>query len=264
MQTLENNVYWRVRQAKTQERLTNKNIAETEEQLKKYYSKSMDKILGQFEATYLKLLSTIGEDRLPTPADLYKLDKYWQLQNLLKEELTKLGDKQAAVLSKRFVEQYLTIYNGLAVEGVAAFKEIDRETALQMINQIWCADGESWSNRIWKNTDKLHQALNDNLIHCVITGQKSTELKKILQNDFNVSYYRANTIVRTEMAHIQTQAAQKRYQDYGIKEVQIWADKDERRCPVCAKLHKKKYPVSVGIPIPAHPNCRCAIIPVVE
>ena len=90
----------------------------------------MEKILGQFEATYLKLLSTIGEDRLPTPADLYKLDKYWQLQNLLKEELTKLGDKQAALLSKRFVEQYLNVYNSFAIEGVAAFKEIDRETAL--------------------------------------------------------------------------------------------------------------------------------------
>ena len=80
-----------------------------------------------------------------------------------------------------------------------------------MINQIWCADGKSWSNRVWKNTDKLQQALNDNLIHCVLTGKKTTELKNILQNDFNVSYHRADSIVRTEMAHIQTQAAQKRY-----------------------------------------------------
>lgn len=132
-----------------------------------------------------------------------------------------------------------------------------------MINQIWCADGKSWSSRIWTNTDKLQQALNDNLIECVVGGKKTTQLKEMLQKDFNVSYNRADSIVRTEMAHIQTQAAQQRYKDSGIQQVEIWADKDERRCDVCGKLHKTKYPVNGAIPLPAHPRCRCCIIPVI-
>ena len=44
----------------------------------------------------------------------------------------------------------------------------------------------------------------------------------------------------------------------------LWADEDERRCEVCGKLHKKRYPVGANIPIPAHPRCRCCIVPVVE
>lgn len=253
------NNYWAERTAKTQERLTSKSIKDTEKQLKKYYKSSMEKILGQFQEVYLKLFSSISEGREPILADLYKLDKYWQLQGQLKVELQKLGDKQAALMSKKFEDQYINIYNALALQDSGMFSEVDRETAHQMINQIWCADGQSWSNRIWTNTNKLQQALNDNLIDCVLTGKKTTQLKQILQEQFAVSYNRADSIVRTEMAHIQTQAAQQRYKDYGIKEVEVWADEDERRCDVCGKLHETRYQVGAALPIPAHPFAGAAL-----
>ena len=135
---------------------------------------------------------------------------------------------------------------------------------MALINQIWCADGKSWSTRVWDNTASLVNMLNDELLHCVITGQKTSYLKKQLQETFNVGYSRADTLVRTEMSHIQNQAAQKRYEDYGITQFQVWADKDERRCDICGKLHKKVYGINETVPIPAHPNCRCSIIPVVN
>lgn len=257
--------YWKDRQALTQERLTSRSIKETEKQLQKYYSSSMSRIIGQFEQVYNKVFSNISEGKEVTPADLYKLDKYWQLQGQLKVELEKLGDKQATLLSKAFEAQYIDIYNAIALPDVdGMFSDMATENAKQMINTIWCADGKSWSDRVWTNTNKLQQALNDNLINCVLTGKKTTELKQILQNDFNVSYNRADSIVRTEMAHIQTQAAQQRYKDSGIQEVEVWADKDERRCEVCGKLHEKRYPINGVMPIPAHPRCRCTIIPVVQ
>lgn len=259
------NNYWVERAAKTQAKLTEKSVKETEKQLVKYYSKSMEKVVGQFEETYNKLLSTIAEGKAATPADLYKLDKYWMLQNELKQELQKLGDKEAALLSKQFTKQWQDIYNALAIPDATGFyNKANVEMAQQMINQIWCADGKTWSSRVWDKTDKLQQALNDNLIDCVVNGRKTTELKAILQNDFNVSYSQADSLVRTEMAHIQTQAAQHRYSEYGIKEVEVWADEDERRCEVCGELHEKRYPVNGVMPVPAHPNCRCTVIPVVE
>ena len=167
-------------------------------------------------------------------------------------------------MSKKFEDQYINIYNALALQDSGMFNEVDRETAHQMINQIWCADGQSWSNRIWTNTDKLQQALNDNLIDCVLTGKKTTQLKQILQEQFAVSYNRADSIVRTEMAHIQTQAAQQRYKDYGIKEVEVWVDEDERTCPICAKHQGERHSVNERMPVPVHPRCRCCMIPVVE
>lgn len=256
--------YWAKRQVRTQEALTDKNIADTEKQLTKYYLTSMERVIGYFKDTYNHLLLAMEEGRKPSPADLYKLDKYWQLQAQLKRELEKLGDKTHTLLNKNFVDEYTNIYRAIAIKDDLFFGQVDTVSAQQMINQIWCADGKSWSQRIWTNTEKLQEALNENLITCVATGRDSNELKKLLQKEFGVAYNRADRLVRTEMAHIQTQAARQRYLDAGITEVEVWASKDERRCEICGDLHLKRFPIYDVMPVPAHSNCRCCIIPVVE
>lgn len=256
--------YWIKRNLETQRRLGNKSTKEIEKQLTKYYSKVMAVVIAEFESTYDKLLLAIGEGKEPTPADLYKLDKYWKMQGQLQNELQKLGDYEVKLLTSNFTEAYWNIYQSLAIPGEDYFTEIDKAAAEQVINQIWCADGKSWSRRIWDNTDLLQQALNDQLIACVVAGKKTSDLKKLLMAEFNVSYNRADALVRTEIAHIQTQAAQQRYTNYGITEIEVWADKDERRCEVCGKLHQKRFPIGGKMPVPAHPRCRCTVIPVVE
>ena len=257
--------YWQDRMAKAQDVLTAKRRKEIEKQLKKYYGKSMQRIIDEFEKVYNKVLLAVEEGKQPTPADLYKLDSYWKMQGQLKNELHSLGEKQVTLMSKIFELQFFDVYYSIALDVPSrAFNTVSTETAKQMINQIWVADGKSWSQRVWDNTNLLAQTLNEELIHCVVTGQKNTYLKQQLQERFNVSYSRADSVVRTETAHIQTQAAKQRYKDYGIEEVQVWADKDERQCSECGKLHKKKFPANGPMPIPAHPNCRCCIVPVVE
>lgn len=260
-----NTDYWKDRQAQAQAKLTKRNAKEAEAQMRKYYEKALKHCTDEFEFTYMKLLNT--KNGIPaTPADLYKLDRYWQMQAEISKTLTKLGDKQAAFLETIFERHYSEIYYSIRLDGtdLSAFKHIDKGTAEQLMRQIWCADGESCWSRIWKNTEKLQQMLNDGLITCVTTGANPEDLKRELVKAFDVSYARADSLVKTEMAHIQTQAAADRYRDAGIEWYQVWADEDERRCDVCGKLHQKKYPMGENPPIPAHPNCRCTIIPIVE
>lgn len=256
--------YWADRMAAAQSKLTAKNTKQIEKQLKKYYGQSMKRVIEDFEKTYNKVLLAEQDGRQPTPADLYKLDAYWQMQGQLKHELQKLGDRQVSAMGKIFELNFFDVYYSIALEGLEAFTTIDKATVLQMINSIWVADGKSWSQRIWDDTNRLADVLNDQLIYCLTTGKKTSELKNLLQKEFNVSYNRADSIVRTELSHIQNTAAQKRYQDYGIKEMMVWADEDERRCEKCGKLHEKKYNINESVPIPAHPRCRCSIVPVVE
>lgn len=258
------NDYWAKRVADSQTRLTDKSIKETNKQIKKYYSQTLFDVIGQFEKTYNKLISSITDGRQPTPADLYKLDSYWQLQIQLKEKLKKLGDKQSLLLANQFEDLYLTIYNSLAIKSDVSFSTLDEAAVKQMINQIWVADGKNWSQRLWQSTDKLQQALNEHLVECVVAGKKTSDLKKMLINDFDVSYGRVDSLVRTEMAHIQTQAAQHRYKDYGIKEVEVWVDEDERTCEICAKYEGRRYSINGQMPIPFHPRCRCCIVPVLS
>ena len=256
--------YWADRVAATQARLTDKSIAATEKQLKAYYNNAMKRTIADFEATYNKLLSAIEDGKEPTPADLYKLDSYWKMQAQLRNELQKLGDKQAFLFSKRFEQQFMDIYNSFALPSQDIFSTISQEQVQQLINSIWCADGASWSDRVWKNTTKLQEALNEELVHCVITGKKPTDLKKLLIDKFNVSYSAADSLVRTEMAHIQTQAAQQRYKDYGIEEVEVLVDTDAKTCKICAEHEGEILPVNAQMPVPFHPRCRCCIIPVVK
>ena len=256
--------YWQDRQAQALTKISEKNIKAIEKQMVKYYADTMERVINDFEATYNKLLNTVADGKEPTPADLYKLDKYWKMQAQARAELEKLGQKQIALLSKNFEANWFEIYYSINIDGATAFSTIDKTMVQQMINSIWCADGKNWSSRIWANTNSLLDTLNEELVHIVASGKKSTDLKNILQERFGVSYSRADALVRTEVAHIQTEAAKKRYEDYGVDEVEIWADKDERRCEVCGKLHQTRYPIGAAVPIPAHPRCRCCIVPVIK
>lgn len=256
--------YWNDRMAASLNKVSSKNIKAIEKQMKKYYGQTMNSVIDEFENTYNKLLASVAADQQVTPADLYKLDKYWAMQGQLRHKLQALGDKKISLFSKIFELNFFEVYHSIDIEGAVAFSTIDSAAAKHVMNQIWCADGKSWSQRIWDDVARLQQTLNDKLIECVVVGRKPTELKRQLQEQFGVSYRRADAVVRTEIAHIQTQAAQQRYTDYGIQEVEIWADEDERRCPECGKLHQKRYKVGAAVPLPAHPNCRCCIVPVVE
>lgn len=263
--------YWAQRMAQSQTALSNKNIKQINKQLSKYYQSAAKRVIEDFESTYNKLLAQMGEDKQPTPADLYKLDKYWQMQGQMRQELRRLGEKQIATLTKMFEISFFDIYYSIAVEGAQAFNTIDSAAALQLINGIWCADGKSWSERIWKNTDLLAERLNSELIHCVAAGKKTTELKRMLQEGFGVSHSRADALVRTEIAHIQTQAAAQRYKDYGLEKYEILGNDDDscgNHSIDCHEMDGKVFLYSemvVGTNAPPfHPRCKCCIVPVVE
>lgn len=262
------NSYWIDRLIKTQNAIADKTVEDIQRQLKKYYKDAMNQVISDFEATYDKLLATVEDGREPTPADLYKLDKYWQMQAQLKNEMQTLGDKEIALLSEKFEKEWNDVYESFALTSKNSFSTISTRNAKAAINTAWLSDGKNFSQRVWNNTDKLVETLNDNLINCVITGKKTTELKQLLQKRFNVSYNAADMLVRTETAHIQTQAAAQRYKDYGLKEYEFLADPDERTCSVCAALDGKRFLLSemkpgVNAP-PMHPRDRCCIVPVVN
>lgn len=263
--------YWQERNAKTLEKISGKSEKEINKQLQKYYGSTAQKIISDFETTYNKLLTTIEDGREPTPADLYKLDKYWQLQAQTRKELEKLGNKQIVLLTKEFELNWFDIYYAINLpEATAAFATLDKSLVQQMINSVWCADNKNFAQRIWGNTERLAQTLNDGLVHIVASGKKATELKNALMERFDVSYSRANTLVRTEIAHIQTQAAAKRYKDYGLEKYEILGNDDDtcgNHGIDCHELNGKTFyynemVIGKNAP-PFHPNCKCAIIPVV-
>ncbi len=256
--------YWQDRLQNAQNSLTAKRRREVEKQIKKYYVRLSRQVIEEYESLYNQILLKKAAGETISPATLYQMDKYWSMNQQIRLKLNATGSKFTALMSKVFEVVYRDSYESISLKGLTAFRTIDENGLQSVLNNIWAADGKTWSERIWNNLTLLQETLNEGLLECVVTGKKTSDLKKLLQNKFSVSYTRADTLVRTEMAHIQTEAAKQRYADYGIEQVEIWADPDERTCPVCSKLHRKKYPVNAVVPIPAHPRCRCCIVPVVK
>lgn len=263
--------YWARRQAEIQEKLAHQSERKIQKQLAKYYGDAAKRVIENFERVYNQLLAQQEQGKQLTPALLYKLDSYWALQGQLRRELQKLGEKQVSLLTKEFEVMFFEVYYSIAPEGMTAFSTIDAAAAQAMINTVWLADGKNFSQRIWGNTEHLVESLNEQLILSVTTGKKTTQLKKMLQERFGVSYSRANTLVRTELAHVQTVAAKQRYQEYGLKEYEILGNDDDscgNHSVDCHRMDGKKFKYSemnIGVNAPPfHPNCKCAIIPVVE
>lgn len=254
--------YWKKRAQSSQEKITTKNIKQTETQLRKYYIRARNDVITQFENTYLHVLNSQQEGRELTPADLYKLDSYWQMQSQISKELEALGDKQISLLSEIFEKQYGDIYNALAIKSEGTFNTINRDISKKLLSEIWCADGKSWSDRVWENTNALRETLNQKLVECVVTGKSSSELKQVLQQKFGVSYSRASTLVRTELAHIQTEASIDRYKDAGVSQVEFLGSAGN--CEICAEYDGKIFNINTAPKIPVHPNCTCCYAPVIS
>ena len=213
--------YWASRQEDELNKISNRTQAEIDAQLDKYYIKLMRQVIDDFEATYNKLIATISAGSTPTVADLYKLDRYWQMQSRIKELCEKLGNKEVELLSKNFEKQWDETYQKAALPSDEAFVIPSESNAKQMINTIWCADGKTWSQRVWKNIEYLQQTLNEQLVDVVVTGRSTRDLRIALMERFNVSRSQANMLIRTEIDHIQTASAAKRYQDSGLTKYQI-------------------------------------------
>ena len=256
--------YWQERMANAQNAISTKTTKQIEKQLRKYYAAAAKRTIEDFESTYIKLLAQKADGKDITPADLYRLDKYWEAQRQLRQQLQKLGEKKISLLTKYFELDFFDIYHSIAIPGLKAFNTIDDKIVNQLINSVWVADGRTFSQRVWNNIDRLVETLNEQLVYTVVTGKKTTELKNLLQERFNISYRRADTLVRTELAHIQTEAAKKRYEDYGIQYIEVLVDADDRTCDECKALIGKKFPIHAAPPLPVHPNDRCTIIPVID
>lgn len=266
--------YWAERQERALNRITNKTEKEINTQLDKYYLSLMRQVIKDFEDTYNKLIATIGSGNPVTVADLFRLDRYWQLQSKLKVLCEELGNEEVELLSKKFEEQWEAVYQEAALPSDEAFIIPSESNAKQMINSVWCADGKTWSQRVWSNTTQLMETLNEQLVHVVATGRSTKDLRIALQNRFNVSRNQANMLIRTEVNHIQTASAAKRYEDAGLKQYMVLG-REEGKCQGkkshgidCHDMDGKVFDYTdmrVGRNAPPfHPNCRCRIKPVFD
>ena len=118
-------------------------------------------------------------------------------------------------------------------------------------------------------TQEVRDRIKEQLKLGYIQGESIPEIAKRLRNtklDRGVwpsVERRAEVVARTEILRASNQGALYVYRQYQVKRA-IWLTAaDERVCGVCGPLHRRIFPIDqvpFGGP-PAHPRCRCFIVP---
>lgn len=108
------------------------------------------------------------------------------------------------------------------------------------------------------------KVLTRSLIDGMTAGEGARVLARRISDDMAMPRQRAELIARTETMRAFNDASKEQYARYGIERVEWLATPDERTCSVCGALHGRSWPLGKEPPCPAHPRCRCVILPVTD
>lgn len=197
------------------------------------------------------------------PNDFYKCQKYFQLLNNLNDNIRALGGAEEKVMESQLLDMYADSQK--AVQSGYAFTVGYKTSAERVIDQVWTPDGIHYSNRIWRDKSKLTDRLTSGLNECISRGLPFDKVADELIKEFNVSRNAADRLVRTELAHVQNEAAADTYKAAGVEKYKVLSNQADDDCLDLDDEEFSFDDAQIGVNFPPfHPNCRCTIAPVIN
>lgn len=157
---------------------------------------------------------------------------------------------------------YKTIYDtGVGLKINPAFSKLDNRAVNQVLNTKFL--GGNYSERIWKNTDKLADTLKEVIGSAIARGESYSKTAREIRERFGVTQYEATRLVQTETCYFQNQAEIEALKTMGIEKYKFIATLDSRTSDICREHDKKVYNIEdakagKNLP-PLHPNCRSTV-----
>jgi SPP1 gp7 family putative phage head morphogenesis protein len=151
----------------------------------------------------------------------------------------------------------------ISAQDASAFRRLNRR-AVENIVAATTGDGSPLVAVLDRVAGAAAQDLVDILTTGVALGQSPNKLAALASRRLDVDLSRARLIARTETLRAYRTASLSTYQEHGdVVQEWVWhASLDERSCGACWALHGRRFPTSE--PMGTHPNCRCAMVPVVR
>lgn len=152
---------------------------------------------------------------------------------------------------------YKTIYDtGVGLKINPAFSKLDNRAVNQVLNTKFL--GGNYSDRIWKNTDKLANTLKEVIGSAIARGESYSKTARGIRERFGVTQYEATRLVQTETCYFQNQAEVEALKTMGIEKYKFIATLDSRTSDICRGHDKKVYNIEdakagENLP-PLHPN----------
>ena len=211
------------------------------------------------------ILTFIHLDGRSVRAYAARTERYKAVKKSIYARMAKLATDKTKLMTDMLKNAYRESYYGLIDDAAKGFDVginfalLDDDAIEAAINTKW--HGSRFSERIWKNTDRLAEEAQNLVTKALMSGESLTKTAQKLADSFDVEKYHAVTLVRTETAHAHAMADLKGYEDLGIKEYKYLATLDYMTCTRCQPLDGMVFKVSEareGVNYPTlHPRCRC-------
>lgn len=242
------------------DRLMDSLEAPLRKQIKQHLAQALRTIETDLRKRYGSTLSAVAKET-SRPAQEYRA-------RLLYEELRSLLDlldfEQAPGFYSGFtsaIAKAQTVANAEALEyltarGAGLFgTAIDEQAAAAVLRGV-----ENSRIRLAEHAAQAQKQIRDAIVQGLLRGDGIGKVIREVRQATQLEGTKAYTLVRTELAAARVERLEYQYRKENINHVQWVATNDERTCSICGYRHGIVYELG-SIRAPAHPRCRCTLIP---
>lgn len=252
--------YWEDRFLMQQKNMADLALDDMMQLIRKAYYEAQYRTKGDALALYTFLYNNKGKNIIIS--DLYKYSKYYEITNEINKHLVALGGTEVKIFDGALLKMYQDVQKELdKAPTPISMSLVSDERAREVVNSIWCADGKSWSSRIWTNTDRLKEKLTNGVIDSITRGTGVKGVSDMLQREFSVSYNQAKRLADTELSRVSVQSQLDRYAASGFDTVVWTITPGINTCEDCESMDGQEFPILTAPTIPLHPQCHCLYLP---
>lgn len=206
---------------------------------------------------------------MPVRESVYKLDRLEGLQYSVRMQQLEIGAVTQKEIREHLERQALRGGN-VAAQAMGFgenFYSMNPDIVKQFVGAAW-SNGENFSQKIWKNTEKLAGYLNTDIAQGFARGDSYEKLVRNLRQRFGkVSRKDAYRLIYTEGTYVMAEATMQPFTE-DFEEYRLSTAADGKVCNICRELAKKKFRIQDRQPganfPPLHPWCRCTFTIEVE
>ncbi len=246
--------YWQRRLQNPLHKAYNENEQATRQWLSVYQQASKD-IKAEIFDTYQKL-----NTEKPLISDFYRYNNLQKIEKQINDSILQLGSKEVDYTKQSL--QHATLVGSQAAADVLNTNVLNKSAIDELIKRPW--QESNFSDRIWKNKAQLINSLKSELTNGIIQGKSIYEVANTIDVRLDVGRSQTQRLVRTEYMHALNQGQIESYRAKGYTKLKWIATMDDKTSKICRKLNRKEYDIERLPDIPAHPNCRCTMVPVID
>lgn len=193
------------------------------------------------------------------------------LQIQLQQHVEELYGEEIEGMQELVKELYQSQYYHTAFEIQTAFEigftlqALDEKLLTKVISKPWTADGQTFSQKIWRDRNLLLDTLHTELIQSLARGEVPNRMISTIARKMNTSRSNAARLVMTESAFFSASAQKDAFSELDVERYEIIATLDHKTSSICRSMDGKVFKMAdfePGITAnPFHPRCRSTTAP---